>query len=557
MLRQLEIRNLAIVESISLDLQEGLTIFTGETGAGKSILINALGLILGKRGDSKAIRAGAKTAEVTVVIDISKTPETTKQLHALEIRHEQEIFLRRTINIEGRSKAYINNTPVPIQTLGELGRQCIDIHGQHAHQSLLKQPTQRNNLDHFGGYLELVKQVEQAYDEWQAVNTELSKIKGNEAADAKISLLTYQIEEIEQLTTTTNTYLAICERHNRLANVDKILLILRTSLDSIADEENSLLNRLRQIEKDVSTINQSTTAYEALNQFLELARIQLDEAKDELKALITDTETNPAELAELDKQLETYHDLARRHKIPPQTLATYLAELKQQLNQIKNNLASIELLTTKQQKTLEHYRQLAKNLHQERQRVAPAFSAQVSQKLHEMGMSNAQLEAQIEYDGEQLPSPSGDDVVKFVGTMNLGHEYLPLNKFVSGGELSRIGLAIKITVLNDYDISTMIFDEVDSGIGGKAADVVGQLLNRLAKQHQILCVTHLAQIAAIADNHFQVDKDIHDNQAVAEVSALTPEERVDEIARMLSGNNTSEKSLSHAREMLHLAEAKS
>lgn len=553
MLRQLVINNLAVIDRLSLDFDTGMTVLTGETGAGKSILLDALGLILGARAETGLIRGGADKTDITAIFVIEGDAALRQRLEALDIEYDAELFIRRTIGRDGRSRAYINNIPAPAQTLRELGRQLIDIHGQHAYQALAGAEAQRELLDQSGAYQPLLDRLRQVYNAWQTLTERLRAIHPEGAEiEAKRTLLRYQIDELAALEIGEAEYTTVNEEYKRLANAQTILTTCHAALASLAESEDAVAARLGRCRQDIHGLCGFDEKLEGVATLLEGASIQLAEAAGELKHYIGQFDADTSRLAALEQRLDKLHELARKHKVRPAELAAHLGRLTAELEQLEDGREQTELLQQRETELRREYAALALELHAARRQAATTMAAAITEKMHELGMGG-EFSIRVEQTETDKPRARGSDKVGFLVSVNPGQPPRPINKVASGGELSRLSLAIQIIGARDTGVPTLIFDEVDAGIGGGIAEIVGRLLRRLAGHRQILCVTHLAQVASCGHHHFRVAKTSENNATFTRADKLDQKERVDEVARMLAGMTITDESRANARRMLESA----
>lgn len=552
MLKQLLIRNFAIIEELDLQLKPGMTVFTGETGAGKSILIGALGLVLGDRADTTIIRAGCERTEISASFELSDNDDVAKLLEEQAIAvDDNEIIIRRVVSNDGRSRAFINSTPVPVNLLRTIGEHLIDIHGQHAHQSLMKREAQRLLLDDYGGYKKELTAVVDACNEWQQLQQKIVELSGAaEDHNAQLTLLRYQVQELESLAAEAGEYETLRDEYRLLDNANRLIELTQQAMQAVTEDEYSLDSKLATTIKALQEARQFDDSLGNVIELLEGAAIQLSEAGDELRLYLGKVEPDPQRLQTVEKRLSDLHDMARKHNIPSQQLADYFDRLQEQLFAMENSQHLLAELEQKRKRCLTDYQQAANLLHQCRQKTAKKISAEVTTKLETLGMSGGQFLITIEEQSEHQPSSHGHDLIDFLVSANPGHPPQTLRKVASGGELSRISLAIQVISNNDKVIPTLVFDEVDAGIGGGVAETVGKLLHSLTDKHQVFCVTHLAQVAALGDQHLQVQKSSQKKITRTEVAELDDDARVEEIARMLGGIKITEQSRKHAKEML-------
>jgi DNA repair protein RecN (Recombination protein N) len=550
LLKHLHIRDFAVIEELDIPFNIGMTVFTGETGAGKSIMVGALGLVLGDRSDSSIVRTGCERTEITAIFDIENEGDIPSVLAEQDIDCEDELIMRRVINTDGRSRAYVNGSSVPVQLLRTLGECMVDIHGQHTHQSLLKAAVQRNLLDEFGNHPQQVNEVKDAWKVWHATELELQALSGeNRDHDAQISLLQYQIQELEVLNPGESTFSTIEEEYSRLANANRLLEVCQQTLQQLSDDDRSTQSQISRNLSELQDVQKFDQSLSSVIELLNGATIQVGEASDDLRHYLDRLELDPERLKSVEDQLGTFHDMARKHKIQPEALADHLVSLQDELHKLENSEARFKELLTLQTTSIEKYRKAAASLHQCRKRAAKSLSKNISKKLNELGMPGGKFSIEISEIEKDTPLINGMNKIEYLVSLNPGQPLQPLSKVASGGELSRISLAIQVTGSKDKGIPTLIFDEVDSGIGGGVAEIVGKLLHSLSDKRQVFCVTHLAQVASQGDHHLQVAKETHAGTTLTRISELNHEERIEEIARMLGGVKITEQTLAHAKEM--------
>ena len=552
MLKHLCISNLAVIESVELSFREGLTVLTGETGAGKSILIDALGLVLGDRADTSVVRTGCARTEISAMFDTGGNDQLLRILDEQSISAtDNELLLRRIISKDGRSRAYINTTTVPLQLLRDAGSFLIDIHGQHGNQGLLKRDGQRDLLDGFGDHDDISEQVSRAFEKWDGVTRELRSL--TEAAGesgAQRSLLKYQAEELEGLGLEEDEVGRLEQEYKRLVNLNSLLETTQQSLSSLYEGEQSVNDRLNTAKKELDALERFDARLAGITGLLENAGIHIAEAADELRAYLHNLEQDPARLHQVEQRLGQLHDIARKHRVQPQLLFSHCQSIRQKLDAVEQNRERAAELEQEQQKALEEYRAAADHLGERRRGCATLMAADISSRIRAMGMPEGVLQINVTPGPDLKPRRKGNNQVEFLVSANPGQALLPLRKVASGGELSRISLAIQAGANRNSEVATMIFDEVDAGIAGGIAEIVGNLLRRLAADRQILCVTHLPQVASQGDNHIRVTKTSGKTATRTRVRELDQEERVEEVARMLGGIRISQQSRDHAREML-------
>lgn len=551
LLKHLHIRNYAVIEELDIPFNHGMTVFTGETGAGKSIMVGALGLVLGDRSDSGIVRSGCERTEITAIFDIEDENDIQSVLAEQEIDCDDELILRRVINNDGRSRAYVNGSSVPAQLLRSLGECMIDIHGQHAHQSLLKADVQRNLLDEFGNHPQQLNEVKDAWKVWNANEIELQALGGdNRNHDAQIELLQYQIQELQALNPGESKFSEIEKEYGKLANANRLLEVCQQTLQRLSEDDRSTQSQISHHLDELQDIQKFDPSLATVIELLNGASIQIDEASDELRHYLDRLELDPERLKIVEDLLSVFHDMARKHKIQPEALSDHLVSLEDELHKLENSEARFKELIALQQSSIDNYHEAAGKLSHCRQQAAKKLSNDISKKLNDLGMPGGQFSIEVNEIKKDMLLQNGMDKINYLVSLNPGQPLQPLSKVASGGELSRISLAIQVTGSKDKGIPTLIFDEVDSGIGGGVAEIVGKLLHSLSDKRQVFCVTHLAQVASQGDHHLQVAKATHAGTTLTRVGELNQEERIDEIARMLGGVKITEQTLAHAKEML-------
>jgi DNA repair protein RecN (Recombination protein N) len=552
MLLNLNIIDLAVVDALDLDLDPGMSVLTGETGAGKSILLTALGLALGDRADSGYVRPGSKRAEVNIEFDLAKAPLVKQWLIDNELDDDGQCMIRRTISDDGRSKAYINNRPVNLQTLQGLSRQLVEIHGQHAHLTLLDSEEQRRLLDGFAGNHTLLDNLNSCYQNWKQAHKQLQQLlKAGSDQVEREELLRYQLDELQQLDLDNFDYQALADEHHKLANLGKILAVGQQQLDILYDnDQQSIADMLGHVIHAINELAQYANELNGISELLNDAEIQIGEATQQLRRFLENQEADPQQLTWLENQIGVIQSLSRKHKIQPEELPELAARFATELDNLSHSSERIESLHADCERLLNQYRQLASELSATRRQAGTELQQRISDAIKELGMPHGEFIVNLRTPDDAEPQRNGLDSIEFLVSTNPGLPAKPLAKVASGGELSRISLAIQVTTSTDKTTPTMIFDEVDSGIGGGIAEIVGQKLRRLSVNRQVLCVTHLPQVASQAHQHLFVAKNQKAAVTSSTVRRLSDEERVNEVARMLGGVTITENTLAHAREML-------
>ncbi len=551
MLLNLNIIDLAIVKSLNLDLKRGMSVLTGETGAGKSILLTALGLALGNRADSGYVRPGCKRAEINLDFDLTNAPLAQQWLEDNDLDDEQQCFIRRIVNQDGGSKAYINNRPVTLQSLKQLSSLLVEIHGQHAHLTLLDLDQQRHLLDVFANNKSLLDKLNQAYLSWKKTNNELNTlIKSSSDQSEREALIRYQLEELQQLDLDSYDYSELSDEHNKLAHLGQILIEGQAQLDTLYENDQQSVNQILNHSISAFThLAQFSTELSEINELISSAQIQVEEAAHQLRNFLETQEADPVRLEWLESQIGVIQDISRKHQVSAEKIPELAITLEQELNNISHSSERIDELTIQSQELLKKYQQLSLKLSDNRSSNAKKLAGNISKMIKELGMPQGDFLVDLSYQNNETPKLNGNDKIEFLISANPGLPPKPLAKVASGGELSRISLAIQVTTSTDKTTPTMIFDEVDSGIGGGIAEIVGQKLRSLSHNKQVLCVTHLPQVASQAHQHLFVKKEQSETTS-STVSQLNSNQRVEEVARMLGGVNMTEQTLAHAKEML-------
>ncbi|MCT8568123.1 DNA repair protein RecN [Glaesserella parasuis] len=557
MLTQLTINNFAIVRHLTLELNEGMSVITGETGAGKSIGIDALGLCLGYRSESSMIRNGADKADISATFSMQPTSPAylwLKEHELLDEDNPQECILRRRINQEGRSKAFVNNHPIPVSQLRELGQYLIHLNGQHAPQLLLKSEYQLEVVDNYANLHPLLAEMATQYHSWRKLHKQVKNFHQQcQENEARKQLLQYQVEELDEFAIKEGEFEQLEEDHARLANSEQLTELSQSVLNLLSDDnanvDTMLYRAIRDLEELVEVDSQYQSALEMLNEAL----IQVQEASSEINHLANKIEQDPELLNELDQRISQTMQLARKHHITPDKLWQKHLGLKQELQTLLDFAENEEQLIADEQQAYQQCVELAEKIYHKRVDAGQKLSAQVTKQIKQLAMENGEFFIDIQHNLDKL-SANGADFVEFNLRSNLGQNAQPLAKIASGGELSRISLAVQVLTANKLSTPTIIFDEVDVGISGPTATVVGRLLRQLGKKCQVLCVTHLPQVASHGNHHFNVQKQVENNQTETKMSLLTPKERVKALARLLGGEKITDAVLANAQEMLDLAE---
>ena len=557
MLVHLSVHNYAIVEHLDLELDAGMSVISGETGAGKSIMLDALGLTLGDRADSGVVRPGADKADILASFDLHDIPEARAWLAERDLDNDGPCILRRVITAEGRSRGYINGSPCPQGDLKALGELLIDIHSQHEHQSLLKPETHRRLLDEYAGSQELARQVQLAAQRWKQTKNELERVSSiGDEQRARHQLLSYQLEELDNLALGEDELEQLELEHKNLTNAESLLSACRLVIEQCSENDagnvlsalTSSLNRLSAFQGQPGALSEATN-------LLASAQIQVEEAVGELNRFLDHFDADPERLQQMEERLDAIYTLARKHRIQPGELIAMQQQLFEELESLNADDQAAERLGEELGAFERHYQEKATELSALRNKAASALAAAVELEMQNLGMPGGRFSIKLSANPSNEPHPNGLEQLEFLVSANPGQPLKALAKVASGGELSRISLAIQVITAQTSRVPTLVFDEVDVGIGGPTAEVVGQLLRRLGERGQVLTVTHLPQVAAQGHQHLFVHK-VRDNDATrTAVSKLSPAQRVEEIARMLGGVDLTEESLAHARQMVGSVQA--
>ena len=550
MLVSLYLRNFVIVREAELGLREGMTAITGETGAGKSILIDALNLALGGRTSSDIIRQGEDQSEIIASFDLADCSDAANWLKQQELDAEGDCVIRRIVRRSGPSRGFINGRPVVMQQLRQLGDYLVDIHGQHEHQSLLRLDDQRKILDSITGHHDDMEKMASSYEDIQRCQQQLNQLRAMDGkGESQLELLRYQVTELEQLALEHNEISELEEEHRRLANASDLITGINENLYSLSNDSNSdVEQQLNHSIRRLQQLERFDPALVEINQLLLNASIHLDDAIARLRQYIDQMDTDPQRLEWVNQRMGVIHDLSRKHRVNPSELPALLNNLQQQLHDLESGELRIAELENELESDLAEYRKLAGKVSQQRRQTALTLSQEVTSRMQQLGMEGGVFVIEISDADLDSPRRHGMDRVEYQVAANAGQAPQPLNKVASGGELSRIALALQVCVMEASSTPTLIFDEIDVGIGGRVAEIVGQQLARLGSVRQVLCVTHLAQVAANAHHQILINKS--GDPVEASIHALEENQRVEEIARMMGGIEITEQTRAHAEEML-------
>lgn len=555
MLLQLSIQNYATVDSLEIEFNSGMSVITGETGAGKSIILGALGLTLGDRADKGIVRTGAHKADICAEFDTSNIKAARQWLQENDLQTDLDsatCLLRRVVNDDGRSKGYINGSPVTMASLKSLGEMLLDIHSQHEHQSLLHRGTHQRLLDDFCVKTKILGEMQSIWKQWHKNLLAMQQLSNRSQEDsAQTQLLSYQLSELDEMAIGSDEVSKLETEFKALNHADEIVASVQSALTLCGgDAEQNAKSLLHQALTSLRELPEKNSRISNIIGLLETANIQLDEAVLDLRAFSDEFEANPDRLEQVNTRLGLLHAVARKHKVKPSDLCQVIESLRQQLALIQTSDTELEKLEATDKLLREQYRNLALEVSKQRKKGSSKLARQVNEQLHHLGMPHASLEVGLLEGDKDKPQLTGLETVEFLVSTNPGQPAKPLIKIASGGELSRISLAIQVVTAQTSQVPSLVFDEVDIGIGGGVAKVVGQLLRQLAERTQILCVTHQAPVAGQGHSHFLVSKNTAAGSTLTRIVELSETEKVREVARMLGGEELSDESLAHAEQMV-------
>ena len=551
MLTHIHIQNFTIVESLTLDFQKGLSVLTGETGAGKSIWIEAVSLALGTRADNNVIRHGQARCDITLCFDLTNQPDAQQWLKEQGYDDEDECIIRRTIHRDGPSRASISGHPCPLHQLREFSQFVLNIHGQHQHQTLLKRDVQQKHLDAYGKHEIMLRDIQKCYQHWYEINTQINELTQQaKSRDSELSLLRYQFEELNDLNLKENEWEELTHQHQQLHNAKDLMTQLNQAIElTVENEETSASTLLRQAVDRLNEIKFGDAQINVAKELLNTAAIHLQEAGDELHQYRNHLDLGPDRLATIEQRLTAIHDLARKHHVNPENLMETQKSIEQKLQQLDNVDLHVETLQKTQGNLLKQYKKTAEKISESRQKAAKKLNKTITKSIQDLGIEGGLFRVQFKTREEPI-HPLGNESLQFEVSTNPGQPFQSLSKVVSGGELSRISLALQVMTSQKENTPTLIFDEVDTGIGGKTAETVGKLLQQLGNHAQVLCITHLPQVAAQGHHHYKVKKTSDGNTTMTQIKILNEKDRINELARMLSGSKITEQTLAHASELL-------
>lgn len=556
MLTSLYVRHFAVVEEAEITFGPGLTVVSGETGAGKSLMVDALMLLAGARADSGMVRAGADRAELAAEFDLTELPEARAWLEREELDDDGHCQLRRVIRAEGSSRAWINGRPANASQLGELAALLVEIHGQHEHQALLSRGHQLALLDAYAGNEAALGEVRSLAAEWREVGARIRKLSGGEDRDRQLELLRHEVAELEQWALPPEELAELEASHKRLSNAGRLAEGAAGVVDMIdGDSEFALRRVLGRTQAELARLAAIDDRLQPLLELVDNATIQLGEAADDLGRYAQDVDLDPERFTQVDTHLARLHELGRRHRLPTADLHDKLVALRAELAELEGAGEALDALEARRDKLQQRYANAADVLCASRRDAATRLAAEVGALMGELGMAGGTLAIELEPAGSGDPDPQGRERCELLVSANPGQPPRPLRKVASGGELARISLAIEVATLGKDTVGTMVFDEVDTGIGGAVAEVVGQKLRSLGSRRQVLCVTHLPQVAAQGHAHLQVSKHSDGQTTATLIKALDGAGRQAELARMLGGVEITAATRAHARQMLERAQA--
>ena len=551
MLAHLSVNNFAIVKSLQLELSKGMTTITGETGAGKSIAIDALGLCLGGRSDAGMVRQGEEKTEVSAAFLLENNLHATRWLEDNELLDGGECILRRTISKEGRSRAFINGSPVPLSQLKSLGQLLINIHGQHAHHQLMKSDYQMAMLDQYAGHLNLLKSTRNAYQSWRQADNHLKELRENSQQNqAQKQLLEYQIKELNELSIGEEEYEELEQEHKRLSNSGELASTCQQAIELIYEgEEVNALGILQSANHSLIQLADLDERLAELPNLLSEAIIQIEETNSELRSYLDSIDVDPARMAYVEERFSKVMSMSRKHHVLPEELYKHHQDLLQQVEALDCSDEKLDELANEVENQYQSFVAKSEKLHKSRTRYAKELNKLITQSMHELSMEKAQFAIEVNNTNTH-PSPLGMDNVTFIVSTNPGQPMQPIAKVASGGELSRISLAIQVITAQKVDTPSLIFDEVDVGISGPTAAVVGKMLRTLGESTQVMCVTHLPQVAGCGHQQLFVAKNTKSGKTETQMHTLDEQQRISELARLLGGSQITESTLANAKELL-------
>lgn len=552
MLTQIFIRDLATIEELHLSFQQGSTMITGETGAGKSVFIEAIQLALGGRASSNIIRASKDKADITLCFDISQFPEVTQLLKDNDFYQDNdECIIRRVVTADGRSRSYVNGAPTTLPFIKELGELLFHLHSQHEQQVLLKAETQRYMLDRYGAHLALAEQVRLTAEKWKTVSAQINDLQ-NQSADrvARCEYLRYQLDELEALKLAAGEWESLESEHHRMTHAEDLLRHIQQSLMLISDADSkNILSYLNDLRKTLESVQPMETKSADWLQAIDNALIQMNDLESELNSYLETTELDPEKLQQLDERISQIYNCARKHKIQPGELFSLHERLSVEYSGLQHSDENLRVLMAEQSQIAADYQKLAADLSSKRKKAAVKLEKEITGTIRSLSLPHGEFKISLESDVQAM-SAHGQEKIVFLIKTNPDQIPQPLAKVISGGELSRLSLAAHLALANHTSIPTLVFDEIDTGLSGATAEKIGKLLRRLGETYQVFCITHQPQVAACGHHHVLVEKYFVDNSTYTRLRELNAAEKTSEIARMLGGEKITKKTLAHAEELL-------
>ncbi|MDH5693774.1 MAG: DNA repair protein RecN [Gammaproteobacteria bacterium] len=557
MLRHLQVSDFAIIDNLEVQFSPGMTVITGETGAGKSIAIDALSLALGERADSTSVREGAARAQVIAEFTIDTMPEAQAWLKDKELDMDGECVLRRTIAKEGNSRAYINGSPMPLQVVRELAEMLVDIYSQNQHQSLLKKDEQVRLLDSYAGLENEIGQLRLLANRHSTLAREIDTLRSQEEQRGqRLSYLEYQLEELNDLALKPGEWSELEATHLRLANQEKIVSTISEGITILEEDERSVISTLNYLRNRLETVSEFDSELKAVEELIDGATIQLEEGMRSLRSRMDDSDSDASQLAEIEQRMSVISDVSRKHHVEPELLAGLAESFASELEQLQDASTNIDRLIKEKDQVFVEYGKVSAIVSAQRFAAAEELSSTITEWLPKLGIQGGKFSVQLSPVASGTVRSLGQEQIEFLVSTNAGSSFAPLAKIASGGELSRISLAIQVVTAQVGRIPTLVFDEVDVGIGGATAEIVGSLLRTLGSERQVICITHQAQVAAKGNHHYKVTKSIVKNLTRTAMESLNLPQREEEIARMVGGVNVTKTTLDHAKEMLEKGQVK-
>lgn len=553
MLQHIYIKNFAIVDTLEIDFTDGLAVLTGETGAGKSLWVDAMGLALGQRADAQWIRTGAERAEISVSFDISKQPQVQQWLKDEALDADNECILRRSISREGNSRSTVNGSVLPLQKIRDLAGLLIQIHSQHQQQHLVQADKQRHYLDLYANNQKCLSQIQQLYQQWKNTQSDIDTLLGKSDNKAQeIEFLRYQLDELDQLQLQPGEWESLSRQHQQFHHAHELIQQLNQAITlTVENEDVSAAQLIRQAQLSLTDIKISDPQLDAIKELLETAAIHLNEAGSELQHYRNHFDISGSDIASIEKRLSFIYDLARKHHCNPQDLTDIHQSLQNKLDTLLALDDKVAALTLHLEQLEKRYHLLANRLTKQRQQAAETFEKHITKSMREMDIHDGLFKVDF-IAVPQQPNAFGHEKVQFMVQTNAGQPCQPLHKIASGGELSRISLALYVLIAAQAQTPTLIFDEVDTGISGKTASTVGKLLRQLGTHSQVLCITHLPQVASYGHHHYKACKATLNKLTTTTIEKLSDTQRIDEIARLLGGSTITKQTLAHAAELLEV-----